>query len=97
MGRDVGDRPPVVVLGDLILVGQNRDGLTHQGQHESGIDQAGARPTGQASLAPSNVDLCYFDGFDNKKIYDLVQESVDVCLIKDKDDEYPEVGLTVEI
>src|SRR5437870_4339000 len=31
----------------------------------------GARPTGQPSLVPSNVDLCYFDGFDNTKIYEL--------------------------
>ena len=35
----------------------------------------GSCPTGQASLAPTNVDLCYFDGFDNKKIYELIYQA----------------------
>ncbi len=35
----------------------------------------GRCPTGQASLVPSNVDLCYFDGFDNKKIYELIYQA----------------------
>ena len=28
----------------------------------------GSCPTGEASLVPDDVDLCYFDGFDNTKI-----------------------------
>src|ERR1700730_11192852 len=32
----------------------------------------GRCPTGQTSLVPTTVDLCYFDGFDNKKIYELI-------------------------
>lgn len=35
----------------------------------------GSCPTGQASLVPGNVDLCYFDGFDNKKIYELIYQA----------------------
>ena len=35
----------------------------------------GSCPTGQASLVPTNVDLCYFDGFDNKKIYELIYQA----------------------
>src|SRR5713101_4726156 len=35
----------------------------------------GSCPTGQASLVPTNVNLCYFDGFDNKKIYELIYEA----------------------
>ena len=35
----------------------------------------GRCPTGQASLVPTNVDLCYFDGFDNKKIYELIYQA----------------------
>ena len=33
----------------------------------------GSCPTGQTSLVPTNVDLCYFDGFDNQKIYIIYQ------------------------
>src|SRR5579871_2967154 len=29
-------------------------------------------PTGQASLVPTTTDLCYFDGFDSTKIYELI-------------------------
>jgi Alpha/beta hydrolase domain len=29
-------------------------------------------PTGPASLAPSTTDICYFDGFQNDKIYELI-------------------------
>jgi hypothetical protein len=32
----------------------------------------GRCPTGQASLAPSTRDLCFFDGFQKNKIYELV-------------------------
>jgi len=32
----------------------------------------GTCPTGQASLVPTTTDLCYFDGFDNRKIYELI-------------------------
>jgi hypothetical protein len=32
----------------------------------------GKCPTGQASLVPDLVDLCYFDGFDNTKIYEVI-------------------------
>jgi Alpha/beta hydrolase domain len=35
----------------------------------------GTCPTGQASLAPDTVDLCYFDGFDNSKIYELIYQA----------------------
>src|SRR2546430_15802564 len=35
----------------------------------------GRCPTGQASLVPTNVDLCYFDGFDNKKIYEIIYQA----------------------
>ena len=35
----------------------------------------GTCPTGQASLVPTNFDLCYFDGFDNKKIYELIYQA----------------------
>jgi hypothetical protein len=35
----------------------------------------GRCPTGQASLVPTNVDLCYFDGFDNTKIYELIYQA----------------------
>src|SRR6202521_3554 len=35
----------------------------------------GRCPTGQPSLVPTNVDLCYFDGFDNKKIYELIYQA----------------------
>jgi len=35
----------------------------------------GSCPTGQASLVPTSVDLCYFDGFDNKKIYELIYQA----------------------
>src|SRR6266568_4866627 len=35
----------------------------------------GTCPTGQASLVPTNVDLCYFDGFDNQKIYERIYEA----------------------
>src|SRR5438067_289079 len=35
----------------------------------------GSCPTGQASLVPSNFDLCYFDGFDNTKIYELIYQA----------------------
>ncbi|MBV9784308.1 MAG: hypothetical protein JO264_10855 [Acidisphaera sp.] len=32
----------------------------------------GTCPTGKASLVPDNVDLCYFPGFDNTKLYELI-------------------------
>jgi hypothetical protein len=32
----------------------------------------GRCPTGQASLVPSTTDICYFDGFRNDKIYELI-------------------------
>src|SRR5262245_57907911 len=32
----------------------------------------GRCPTGQASLAPSGTDICYFDGFQNDKLYELI-------------------------
>jgi Alpha/beta hydrolase domain len=35
----------------------------------------GTCPTGQASLVPDNVDLCYFDGFDNTKLYTLTYQA----------------------
>jgi hypothetical protein len=35
----------------------------------------GTCPTGQASLVPDAVDLCYFDGFDNTKVYELVYQA----------------------
>src|SRR6267378_5767154 len=35
----------------------------------------GSCPAGQASLVPTNFDLCYFDGFDNKKIYELIYQA----------------------
>src|SRR6266567_612754 len=35
----------------------------------------GTCPTGQASLIATKVDLCYFDGFDNKKIYELIYQA----------------------
>jgi hypothetical protein len=35
----------------------------------------GTCPTGQASLVPDTVDLCYFDGFDNTKIYQLIYQA----------------------
>src|SRR6266568_7625258 len=35
----------------------------------------GTCPTGQASLVATKVDLCYFDGFDNKKIYELIYQA----------------------
>jgi hypothetical protein len=35
----------------------------------------GTCPTGQASLVPDTVDLCYFDGFDNTKIYELIYQA----------------------
>jgi len=35
----------------------------------------GTCPTGQASLVASSVDLCYFDGFDNTKIYELIYQA----------------------
>ena len=35
----------------------------------------GSCPAGQATLTPSNVDLCYFDGFDNKKVYELIYQA----------------------
>ncbi|HWX35235.1 MAG TPA: alpha/beta hydrolase domain-containing protein, partial [Steroidobacteraceae bacterium] len=35
----------------------------------------GTCPTGQASLVPDTVDLCYFDGFDNAKIYELIYQA----------------------
>ena len=35
----------------------------------------GTCPTGQASLVPDTVDLCYFDGFDNSKIYELIYQA----------------------
>jgi hypothetical protein len=35
----------------------------------------GTCPTGQASLVPTNIDLCYFDGFDNTKIYELIYQA----------------------
>jgi Alpha/beta hydrolase domain len=35
----------------------------------------GSCPTGQASLVPDTVDLCYFDGFDNTKIYELIYQA----------------------
>ena len=35
----------------------------------------GSCPTGQSSLVPTNVDLCYFDSFDNTKIYELIYEA----------------------
>jgi hypothetical protein len=35
----------------------------------------GSCPTGQSSLVPTNIDLCYFDGFDNTKIYELIYEA----------------------
>src|SRR5437879_6787884 len=35
----------------------------------------GTCPTGQASLVPTNIDLCYFDGFDNTNIYELIYQA----------------------
>jgi hypothetical protein len=35
----------------------------------------GTCPTGQASLVPDTVDLCYFEGFDNTKIYELIYQA----------------------
>jgi hypothetical protein len=35
----------------------------------------GTCPTGQASLSPDPFDLCYFDGFDNSKIYELIYQA----------------------
>jgi Alpha/beta hydrolase domain len=35
----------------------------------------GTCPTGQASLVPDTVDLCYFDGSDNTKIYTLIYQA----------------------
>src|SRR6266853_937797 len=35
----------------------------------------GTCPTGRASLVPDTVDLCYFDGFDNTKIYALIYQA----------------------
>jgi hypothetical protein len=35
----------------------------------------GTCPSGQSSLVPDTVDLCYFDGFDNTKIYELVYQA----------------------
>src|SRR5438105_6607815 len=35
----------------------------------------GTCPTGQASLVSTNIDLCYFDGFDNTKIYELIYQA----------------------
>jgi hypothetical protein len=35
----------------------------------------GICPTGQASLVPDTLDLCYFDGFDNTKIYELIYQA----------------------
>jgi len=35
----------------------------------------GTCPTGRASLIPDTVDLCYFDGFDNSKIYELIYQA----------------------
>ncbi len=35
----------------------------------------GSCPTGQSSLVSTNVNLCYFDGFDNTKIYELIYEA----------------------
>ncbi len=32
----------------------------------------GRCPTGQASLVPSTTDICYFDGFRNDKLYELI-------------------------
>ncbi len=32
----------------------------------------GRCPTGQASLVPSSTDICYFDGFENNKLYELI-------------------------
>jgi len=32
----------------------------------------GRCPTGQASLVPSTFDICYFDGFKNNKLYELI-------------------------
>jgi len=32
----------------------------------------GTCPTGQASLVPSSFDICYFDGFKNDKLYELI-------------------------
>jgi hypothetical protein len=35
----------------------------------------GTCPTGPSSLVPDTVDLCYFDGFDNSKIYELIYQA----------------------
>ena len=35
----------------------------------------GTCPTGKPSLVPDAVDLCYFPGFDNTKIYELIYEA----------------------
>ncbi len=35
----------------------------------------GKCPTGEASLVADDVDLCYFDGFDNTKIYELIYQA----------------------
>lgn len=35
----------------------------------------GTCPTGKASLVPDPVDLCYFPGFDNAKIYELIYKA----------------------
>lgn len=35
----------------------------------------GSCPTGPASLVPSTTDLCYFDGFDNSKVYEIIYQA----------------------
>jgi len=37
----------------------------------------GSCPTGKASLVPTTTDICYFDGFDNTKVYELIYTARD--------------------
>ena len=37
----------------------------------------GTCPTGEASLAPSTMDICLFDGFDPDKVYELIYPAKD--------------------
>jgi hypothetical protein len=37
----------------------------------------GRCPTGEGSLVPSTFDICYFDGFQNDKLYELIYQAKD--------------------
>lgn len=41
----------------------------------------GTCPTGKPSLVPDAVDLCYFPGFDNAKIYELIYQARDPIVL----------------